>query len=767
MQNTRYNSIPPDLAGRQAYANAVAADIQNIDQQTYVWMRNYQARINPHLKASALRATLQKTDYASTRFYGWTQENPRVAVALSAGVVLLSLRASTWKRSLFPIGILAAGFFFALKGRNHARDLGPLLQISQSLSSLNHVTDQRAQLVQRMEQELGSALNDPQLPPEEWQGRLIELVNQMGGERSTFLNQFIHRLNQQSEQVLSNPESFSNVNRYDALQTIYTTLGCNNLLAKLTETKAIYDEFAQWAHYGVDQKTALFEKMKEKPDRFAALLNRIFTEVWDTQDYYARIKTTQTLMRYPALYGAELERRRKSVFEFAGRLHDIGVSFNYVVMMINLLKPFSTVGCMIQLAHLKERYLQALCDKSQREQFKTELVAKGVLLGYDQGKLKELLGSSLVNFFKTFKRQDTRIGEFTSEAIVAVRGQLRENGHATEVRDVPKNLNKLTLAAPAFNVAPRPIEDCSEDVNLLELCDHLDRADQLGLIPDFLVESISDNENKNHNKKTVLDDLGIFLKSINNPHGLNGRLSEVRRILRLYTAQFRQRIALDMTSEQQREIYRELVSLIAIEIGFATYHCEDRKLNAALMIYREKLQSEGLKDESVPKKVQQWAAKQRDSLVSQIIYELVMEASQRSGFAYDIASRIGFWRYALKDELALGNVPEPAYNLDYENPILNIKMIRTRFEKTYTAQWLFEKAKEDHQTEEAHRKKRNAGTLSPTPELSSSTIYEYLEAVITNFDKLSEEMFHEESFKLLDRGLALYLQETGLLERTV
>jgi hypothetical protein len=121
----------------------------------------------------------------------------------------------------------------------------------------------------------------------------------------------------------------------------------------------------------------------------------------------------------------------------------------------------------------------------------------------------------------------------------------------------------------------------------------------------------------------------------------------------------------------------------------------------------------------------------------------------------------------MKDELALGNVPEPAHNLDYQNQVLDARMIRARFIKTYTAQWLFKKAKEDHQTEESHRKKRIAGTLSPTPELSSSTIYEYLETVITNFDKLSDEMFHEESFKLLDRGLALYLQETGLLERTV
>jgi hypothetical protein len=220
-----------------------------------------------------------------------------------------------------------------------------------------------------------------------------------------------------------------------------------------------------------------------------------------------------------------------------------------------------------------------------------------------------------------------------------------------------------------------------------------------------------------------------------------------------------------MSAEAQREIYDELVTLIAMEIGFATYHCEDRKLNAAMMIYREKIKREGLKDESIPQKVQQWAANQRDSLFSQVVYEMILEASARNGMVYDVASRIGYWRYIMKDELALGNVPPPEHDLDKTNQILDIDSIRVRFKNTYTVKWLFEKAREEHKLEEAQRK-INAN-LTPTPELSSSTIYNYLSSVISNFDEICDKLFHEENYTLLDRGLALFLQETGLIKRTI
>ena len=745
--------FPYTLAERQTYANAVKLGVDSSKNRTYAWLLQFEQAIVSQVDPKLLTDSARRSHYWSTRFFGWARSNPHDAALFTASILGLSLLARTWRRTaLIAVSTLTLGTFLAMRGYAHTVELGPLLLLSTAKSSLRDAIDERHRSLSQLMKQLDNSIATGQ--PEEWSQLFLDLVAEI-----TLNDPSIGKLKTTviaaSEKMLSQPESYTNVDRYQALHLIYTTLNCGSLVNQLEDGKSTFDTFPNWVDFTFQQKSMLFTRLMKRPIRYSALLNQIFPEFWEAMDPTYRVENTRQLVNNPKVFEAEIDRRRKEIFEQVPHVKILnGNSFDYVVDMLFALQPAYQKGCRIQLGLIKQHFLEVMRNKKLRSQegAHSELIRIGNILGYDPEMLRTTLGgtnvfSSFATFLQTGKRLETRIHETVSHELVAASGELRDNGHATEVRNLP-TLKKLHLTQQAIEVTPRPITEFNGKVNLLELMDHLATVDNR--IPESLEDRQNNGTIKVRVKKEHLAKLRQYLQKLEGADQLNERLSSIRNILRHYTAVVRQQ--LKNPDADKEEVYFGLVELVAKELGFALYACEDRQLNTAMIILRTKIRSDNLEDESIPQRVQQWAAKLRDELVTNLLHGMLVEASKRDQTQYDIASSIGYWRHELRKQLGLGNVPQQAHALSRG---ISRDEILQRFQKIYTASWLIQKAQAEY------KDKKGA------PEFRFVTIREYLESVIRNYRDLEDGMVTEDWSALTDEGMAFYLQETGLIARVV
>lgn len=494
-------------------------------------------------------------------------------------------------------------------------------------------------------------------------------------------------------------------------------------------------------------------------DECAIAKDTAFLEAnWDECDVETRIENTSLLVEDEKHYAKELERRRKEVFAIVEGLLDRPIDeFEYTLHMLRELKPVFTKGCTQALKSIKEQLLAQIEAAVQAGTPREDLISKAQLIGINQKILEELAPqgwiSSALAFLYTGKSKSARLQE-AQQAVTADllhrRHKLRELGVPTPIARVPTNedVAKFRLSESHLKVAPPTIGPLAYKSKITELNDLLKEADKQQLIPRTLTESTSDRSSLCFNKNELMQKLSSFLQSLENTN-LNARLTKVRDVLGAYTDQLKERLKAANTPNEKRDIYNELVELVCKEMGFACYHCEDRKLMAAMLIFNEKLVANATESGSAKQKVLEWLAKKRDALASNILQEMVQHniAHARDSVFYDVSSSISRWRHVLRRQLGLGDVPAPAHSIDSglsENQIMN------RFNQTYTTEWILEQAMEEHA-------KENGNSA-----LKIGAINEYLESRISNFDDLKYDLLDEESYKLLKGAMALYLQEIGV-----
>lgn len=492
---------------------------------------------------------------------------------------------------------------------------------------------------------------------------------------------------------------------------------------------------------------------------------------WDQLGAEERLENTRVLILNASYYAKELGRRSDEIFRSAESSEELPFEqWKYLVEMLETLRPFSPKKTDQTLKCVKEQLLSTMSDdkarqdKSKREEF----IQKANLLGLDPDIINDLgnngILSSFWKFVKTGKTQEKRLEKNVNKTLVKQRIELRKDGVPTKISRVAsqKDLYKLTLNAEHMKVTLPSIIPFEGEADIKDLLKHLRQADALGLIQATLKEVSDDNRTILHTKQTIFAAVEKLLNNLPDdsaprPRGLDplsDRQKRVREILKHYTFQLQDRLKKCKNQEETREIYEEIVEYIAKGMGFAYFHCEDRKFNAAMVIYNEKIAQLGTDEGSTEKKVQVWAAKKRDELVTQMLQEMIVESILSNGKDQDVASAVGRWRYALKDDLGLGDVPEPQY--DFLHGGLTEDKILRRFYETYTPEWLLQQAMAEY------RDKKGAKVMH------STAITEFLESRLKNFEELAEnEDFCDDFQMLLEGGMAIFLQETGIFNPIV
>lgn len=477
---------------------------------------------------------------------------------------------------------------------------------------------------------------------------------------------------------------------------------------------------------------------------------------WNESSFDERIQNTLLLVHETEkYYEKELDRRRKEVFgKLEGLLDRPVEEFNYVIGMLDALEQVYKKGCAEALEHVEEQLLARMDQVAKSGEPRDDLIAKAEIYGIEDKVLKEFIPqgwiSSAFHYIRTGKSQSERIDETVSLALLEQRQRLRALGVATPISRVPtpKDIAKLQIDASHLKVSPPSIRQIAYKSKITELNDFLREADKAGFIPSTFTESASNTSSLQFNKNDLLYRLSTLFSTLEH-YSLNDRLTKVRDVLGPYTDQVKERLKSAQSQSEKRDIYTELVELVCKEMGYACYHCEDRKVNAAMMIYNEKLATEVADSGTPQQKVFEWLAQKRDALVSNILQEMVQHNinTSRLPVFYDVSSSISRWRYVLRRPLGLGDVPSPAHSIDSG---LTEAQIINRFNKTYTRKWILEQAMEEHAKENGNKA------------LKINTINDYLESRISNFDEIKYDMLDEETYKLVKGGMALYLQEIGV-----
>lgn len=483
---------------------------------------------------------------------------------------------------------------------------------------------------------------------------------------------------------------------------------------------------------------------------------------WPQTPLDVRLQNTEELVSHATYYDKELDRRRLELF---GSLEDLSAKptqeFEYTVKMLQALKPVFQQGCTQMLKSIKAEFLTHMKSAWANEELRQELIDKALIIGVDARIIDDITDSgtlsSLWKYVQTGMRQEQRIAQNVQSSLLWQQQELRRMGTATPIDHVPRQdeFAALKTTQEHFNVVPPSVPQFKGRANVLQLMEHLKEADKLGLIPEPLRELSDGGQVILHAKRKVTDALDNFLYKLERGHDLGDRLERVNQVLRHYTAQVNERLAACRSKEEKREIYNEVVELVGKEIGFACFHCQDRKYNAAMAIYNEKIASLSQESETTPKKVHFWLAKKRDELVTQMLQEMIQE-SINSTFGMvdqDVASAVGRWRYVLRGKLGLGDVPAPQYS--HLHGGFSEAQILSRFKATYTPAWILQQAMDEYD-------KKNGTVVMKWP-----AINEFLGARIKNYDDIQEGLLDEETYKLLVGGMALYLQETGVFDPIV
>lgn len=516
-----------------------------------------------------------------------------------------------------------------------------------------------------------------------------------------------------------------------------------------------------WTPKEAEYLQGLCEDLGMVPEFVRAFNTSRIEQTWQNVGYAERIENTKDILLDPKHYELELERRRKEVFALSASQDKLTFEqWEYLITMLRLLLPIYEQGCRIELRRQKERLLSSMADKASREnqELLGEFVKKAQIIRLDPKIMQDLSSGGSINalwlYLQSGKRYDDRLEASIHESLRDERMQLRRIGCATEVVRVPtqEDLKLLTFVENHIAITVPQVPVFKGKADLMQLMKYLKEADKLKLIPDVLLRPKDDGTNQPMKKKQVLDALeGWLKKPIANDENyeLNAR---TKGILMHYVVSLQQRFMACKTKEEKRELYVEVVELVGKEMGFAYYACNDRKFNAAMMIYSEKIAGLSLESESTEKKVQFWAAKKRSDFVTAMLHDMIHEAMESTGTNLDVASAIGYWRYDFKDEFGLGDVPPSQYNV--RGGLLRAE-IRKRFENTYTPDWLLAEAMSEH------RKQDGLAVMK------IAAINDFLASRLTNYQVLSYDLLDEDTYELLDRGMALYLQEAGVFEPVV
>ncbi len=425
--------------------------------------------------------------------------------------------------------------------------------------------------------------------------------------------------------------------------------------------------------------------------------------------------------------------------------------------MLFALYPDNKKSCDAQLRLVKERLLSSIDNDESRQdpQLRQIFNSKAVIIGLDPSIIDDLSESGLFSstLRSGFKSRDLRFRKCVKETLVLERVELRNGGRATDLDRIPSNedLRKLKLNSNHFKVSPPAIVKFKGEVNILDLLNNLTEANRRGLIPDILRECGTNNQTILHQKKTVMDAVEKLLNNLINPiEKLTDRQLRVLEILKHYTDQLKRSLRTCKTDEVAHQIYLDLVELLLKGLGFAYFHCEDRKLNAAMVIYNEKIAQLQTESASIEMKVQFWVAKKREELLTQLLQELIIKAKKKNEeIDLDVASAIAYWRYCLKDQLGLGDVPASQYKDKYQGGLTQSQIIN-EFNGVYTPQWVLEQAMEEY---------RKPGGAA---ELKMESMFELFKSRFKQYEDIAYDILDEETNVLLDCGMALYLQEAGV-----
>ncbi|MCE5294055.1 MAG: hypothetical protein LLF94_05520 [Chlamydiales bacterium] len=484
---------------------------------------------------------------------------------------------------------------------------------------------------------------------------------------------------------------------------------------------------------------------------------------WANVSFEDRLKNTNQIVTHANYYEPELERRRKEVFGLVEQgLHSQPIEvINYVVENLSILKAAYSQGCTKMLKTARAEFLKHLKDSWQEadEEVREELIKKAKIIGIEPRVLSTIqdngIASAIWKFITTGKRYDERIQEEAQGSLVLGQYEQRSEGTKTDIDHVPTSdeFEFIKINKEHLDTLPPSVPEFKGKADVRHLMTHIWAADKLQLIPNPLREIGDKGQVVEHQKNNLLNSLNNFLCKLET-QDLNDRLTRVLRILKHYTAQVEAKLKACQNNQEKREVYIEIVELIAKEMGFACYHCEDRKYNAAMAIFNEKIIDLSQQGQSTAKNVHLWLAKKRNELVTQMLQEMIQESMNRTfGIVQlDVASAVGRWRYALRGQLGLGDVPAPQYSQFDGN--LSQSQIMSRFYNTYTPDWILEQALEEYNKEKGE-------SIMKWPKIN-----EFFAERINNIDALDEQIT-DEDFKLRDGAMILYLQEAGVFEPVV
>lgn len=538
----------------------------------------------------------------------------------------------------------------------------------------------------------------------------------------------------------------------DSMEKAFSALRNHILVKALPE--------CSWTEPETEYFQGLCEDLGMIPDFIRACTTSKIEGAWPDVGFLERIDNTKDIMNDVKHYEPVLERRRKEVFALAKSSETL--PFNewvYVVNMLRTLLPQYEQGCRIELRYQKERLLSSMVDKvlQNDEEIRKDFAKRAEILGLDPKILADLSDTGSFNAFYMYlqsgKRHGQRLLANIHESLIDERMQLRRIGCPTQVVRVPtpEDMAQLAFVQEHLLITVPAVPKFSGKADLMQLMKYLYEADKRGLIPNILLRPKDDGTNQPLAKKAVLDSLKSWLTgNIAKDKGYD-LIVRAKNILMHYVVTLQERFKACKTKEEEREIYVEIVELVGKEMGFAYYACNDRKYNAAMMIYNEKLALAGVQNDATEQKVQMWVAKKRSDFVTAMLHEMIHEYIKYYG-SVDIASAIGYWRCQLADEFGLGDVPVSQYSLVGG---LTRSQIVDRFSKTYTPQWLIGEAMAEH------------GKENGVAVLKISAINDFLNARLTNYDVLRYDLLDEDNYKLLECGMALYLQEAGVFKAVV
>ncbi len=478
---------------------------------------------------------------------------------------------------------------------------------------------------------------------------------------------------------------------------------------------------------------------------------------WLQEPYGKKIANTQKIAPRSQYYQQELERRRLEVFGMAKNAKDLDVkNLEYLLAMLQALMPHAEKGCERELRCIKEQVLSTMADKAAREDEskRQDFIQKAALLDIDPEIINDLTDNGLfysfLKFLQTGTSSSARLEKNVERTLKNTRVELRRIGCPTEIVRLPleEELAHLKFRQQHFAIVEVSEANLQVEDDVRHLMDFIKEADERRLVANRLKGLKGDGSVQQLSKEIVFDRLSRCLAELHSEDPKDSKLLRVKKILMAYTSQLKKQFTECRTSKEQDMLYEEVVARVGVEMGFAFFECNDRRYNAAMEIYREKIAKEGFEGAATDVKVLLWAAKKRNELVTGMLHTMIR--GQAPG--EDVASSIGCWRYKFRDQFGLGDVPRPAYECTGG---LDAKMITKHFQELYTPKWLLEQAMDDH------RKDGGASIMK------ISAIHDFLGSRLSNYDNLKNGLLHEETYALLDSGMALYLQEAGVFEALV